>query len=292
MTPRFQTQLLADLKVLRRLLVSPIRGGTHAERLESFYAPQAEYYDEFRERLLHGRRPLMQQLEFPNNGVWVDIGAGTGVNLRLAGNRIFSLKEVHLVDLSSSLLNVARQSAENLRLGHVHFHLQDACDFDLGDESVDLVTFSYSLTMIPNWFDALLNAKRLLKPGGVIAITDFYVSRKYPDNGLCKHGWLQRTFWPSWFAADNVFLTGDHLGMLQRHFRPTSILECQGKVPFIPLIKVPFFVFLGEKETTGRQPQVGDDRKTLSSTPIPTQLFNQPDESESTQDSLGSQAKT
>lgn len=250
--------MLADLKVLRRLLVSPIHGGTHAERLESFYAPQAEYYDEFRERLLHGRRPLMQQLELPKNGVWVDIGAGTGINLRLAGNRIFSLNEVHLVDLSGSLLSIARRNAENLRLGHVHFHLQDACDFDLGDESVDLVTFSYSLTMIPDWFDAILNAKRLLKPGGVIAITDFYVSRKYPDKGLRKHGWLRRAFWQHWFAADNVFLTGDHLAMLQRHFIPISTLESYGKVPFLPLIKVPFFVFLGEKETTGHQQLVGD----------------------------------
>lgn len=292
MTPLFKTQMLADLKVLRRLLVSPIQGGTHAERLESFYAPQAEYYDEFRERLLHGRRPLMQQLDFPKNGVWVDIGAGTGVNLRLAGNRIFGLKEVHLVDLSNSLLTVARRSAENLRLGHVHFHLQDACDFDLGDESVDLVTFSYSLTMIPDWFDALLNAKRLLKPGGVIAVTDFYVSRKYPDNGLCKHGWLKRTFWQSWFAADNVFLTGDHLAMLQRHFSPTSILECQGKVPFLPLMKVPFFVFLGAKETTGRQSKVGDDHKSTRPTPMPTPLLNQPAESERMRESWVSQART
>ena len=52
---------------------------------------------------------------------------------------------------------------------------------------VDVVTFSYSLTMIPDWFAAIENALRMLRPGGQIGVVDFYVSRKYPAQPL--HLW-------------------------------------------------------------------------------------------------------
>jgi hypothetical protein len=50
--------LCSDLRMLYAILLAPITGETHAERLESFYARQAEGYDAFRQRLLHGRRLL------------------------------------------------------------------------------------------------------------------------------------------------------------------------------------------------------------------------------------------
>lgn len=262
MTPFIFREKLADLKVLRQLVFGSGKGRTHAERLENFYAPQAAHYDCFRSRLLHGRELLMKEVQFPSCGVWVDFGAGTGENLRLAGNRVCALNEVHLVDLSPSLLEVARTSVENLGLRHIHLHHSDACKFELVEESVDVVTFSYSLTMIPDWYDAILNAERLLKPGGLIAITDFYVSRKYPEEGMVQHHALKRAFWRSWFATDNVFLNGDHLAMVLRHFDADSLLEKEGSVPFLPLLKAPFYVLLARKKTNDcqsiRQPAASD----------------------------------
>jgi len=35
-------------------------------------------------------------------------------------------------------------------------------------DPVDVVTFSYSLSMMPDWLAALDNAKRILRPGGQI----------------------------------------------------------------------------------------------------------------------------
>ena len=61
--------LLSDLRVLWHLLLSPIRGTSHAERLNSFYAGQAADYDAFRARLLKGRGELLQSLPAPTGGV-------------------------------------------------------------------------------------------------------------------------------------------------------------------------------------------------------------------------------
>ena len=102
-------KLLADLKILYHMVFKPVRGKDHASRLESFYSGQAENYDDFRRRLLHGREMLWQALEAPADGTWLDMGGGTGSNLELWGNRLATLKKAYLVDLSPSLLEVARK---------------------------------------------------------------------------------------------------------------------------------------------------------------------------------------
>ena len=79
----------------------------------------------------------------------------------------------------------------------------DATVFEPVEGCVDVVTFSYSLSMIPDWFAAIENALSILKPGGVIGVVDFYVSRKYPADGLRRHRWFTRNFWPMWFAITN-----------------------------------------------------------------------------------------
>jgi hypothetical protein len=53
---------LGQLKILYHLALSPIRGETHQQRLESFYRGQAEHYDATRQRMLHGRDELFAQL--------------------------------------------------------------------------------------------------------------------------------------------------------------------------------------------------------------------------------------
>ncbi|OUW77922.1 MAG: SAM-dependent methyltransferase [Saprospirales bacterium TMED214] len=236
-----------DMRVLRHLLFHPVRGETHEERLESFYSGQARDYDSFRARLLHGRRQLIAKIDFPPDGVWVDMGAGTGENVLLAGKRAESLREIHLVDLSSSLLAIASERLEDAGINIARIHLADATRYDAAAASVDLVTFSYSLTMIPDWFEAIAVAERILKPGGMIAVTDFYVSRKFSPEEYRQHRWLSRAFWTHWFAADNVFLSGDHPAFLHRRFDVEVFEERSGKVPYLPLMRAPYYVLIGYK---------------------------------------------
>lgn len=237
----------SDARVIWHLLAKPVRGKTHAERLESFYSGQADDYDDFRSRLLHGREELIDRLHFPAGGVWLDLGAGTGGNVLHAASRIRGLREVKLVDLSQSLLDVAEKRLENAGIENATCTLADVTCLDLPDDSVDLVTFSYSLTMIPDWFAAIESARRVLKPGGTIAVVDFYVSRKYPTDRHRRHGWFCRNFWQLWFASDNVFLSPDHAAMLHRNFNVKSFAERFGKVPYLPLLRAPHYLFVGTK---------------------------------------------
>jgi len=239
--------LSADLKVLYKLVLAPVRGKTHAERMDSFYSGQAGAYDDFRRRLLHGREKMYQSIEIPQGGVWVDLGGGTGGNLDFIGPRMSELSKVYVVDLADSLLSVARQRVTDRGWPNVEPVLADATMFAPTEGQADVVTFSYSLTMIPDWVAALEQALRMLKPGGQIGVVDFYVSRKYAEVGRTRHSWWTRTFWPTWFATDNVFLSSEHLPYLARHFEPVHCVESAGRVPYVPLGCVPHYIFVGRK---------------------------------------------
>ncbi|MEM7475806.1 MAG: class I SAM-dependent methyltransferase [Planctomycetota bacterium] len=239
--------LLSDLKILYHLALRPVRGKDHAARMENFYSGQAEAYDDFRKRLLHGREELFQKIEFPEGGTWVDLGGGTGANMEFIADKVPQLGKGYVVDLASSLLQVASDRFKKNKWSHVEAVEADATTWQ-PEQKVDVVTFSYSLTMIPDWFAAVENALRMLKPGGQIGVVDFYVARKHAAEDLAKHRWFTRTFWPTWFASDNVFPSPDHLPFLLGHFEKVWLNEARSKVPYIPFIRTPFYQFIGRSE--------------------------------------------
>lgn len=238
--------LTSDLKVLYHLALKPVRGKDHAARLDSFYSGQAQAYDDFRKRLLKGREELYQSIAAPAGGVWVDMGGGTASNLEFLGERINSLGRVYVVDLASSLLKVAIDRIEARRWTNVTAVEADATQWRPAG-GADVVTFSYSLTMIPDWYAAIDNALAMLKPGGRIGVVDFFVARKWPSETSPRHSWFTRSFWPTWFAGDNVFLSPDHVPYLARHFATEKFEPSRAKVPYMPLVRVPYYRFIGRK---------------------------------------------
>ena len=243
--------VLGDIRILYHMALRPVRGKSHAERMNNFYSGQATDYDDFRRRLLRGREELWQKMlqGAPcENTVWMDLGGGTGSNLHFFGDAIEKLQKVYVVDLAGSLIEVADRRIHDSGWKNIETAIADATTFLPKEGAVDAVTFSYSLTMIPDWFAAIDHALSLLKPGGRIGIVDFYVSRKYPMEGHVRHCWFKRTFWPNWFAYDNVFPSPEHVPYLHRKFDPVVFEERQARLPWMPLFKMPYYIFVGRKK--------------------------------------------
>ena len=207
-------------------------------------------YDATRSLLLRGREDMLglaaAQLSYPGGKVaktnkkpiWVDIGGGTGYNIEAMQTYVdvpnfFS--KVYLVDLSPSLLDVARKRFA--RLGwDVKIVCQDARTFRLeeyekragGDENfgADLVTLSYSLSMIPTYYSVLDAIPSLLSTQGIVGVVDFYVQsivelsgRNYTGGCFNRHvKWIGRVFWRAWFDLDRVGLEGARRDYLEYRF--------------------------------------------------------------------------
>lgn len=228
--------LAAEARVLRQLLRGLSGEGGHAERLNRFYGPQAEHYDRFRERLLHGRQALIDRLAPGPGEHVVELGGGTGRNLDFFGSRIATLGSVGVVDLCRPLLAVAERRAREL--SNVRIIEADATRYR-PEHPVDIVYFSYALTMIPDWRAAIDNAIAMLKPGGRLGVVDFHIAP--------GHGRLARAFWPRWFGHDGVRLSPEHLPYLLDRLETTALQQAFGPVPYLPGLRVPYYVLVGRR---------------------------------------------
>lgn len=239
-------RLLNTLRLLFLFVSRPIQGRTHAERLESFYHYQADAYDEFRKTFLRGRDELGSRLPFSPGSRWCDLGCGTGYMLEATAPKSRVCESIHLVDLCPSLLKVAQRKVSEQSWKNAITTVGDLTQFQ-PDGLVDLITFSYSLSMTPNWFAAIDQALRALLPGGHIGVVDFYVSRKWPSSDShVRHSFFTRHFWPAWFDLDNVHPSPDHVAYLQRRFDVQYFYESRTKVPGMPWLRPPYYIFIGK----------------------------------------------
>lgn len=228
----FLPELARDCRVLAALARGQARSGTHAQKLEAFYAPQAERYDAFRARLLQGREELVRRIALPYAALVAELGAGTGATAAMFGRRLSRIWRLDLVDLCPSLLAQARRrfaGARNVRV------LESDVLAYRPSAPLDAAYFSYSLTMIPEWQRALEHALALLKPGGLIGVADFIAPRSA----------LARAFWTRWFRHDGVRLDRSHLDTLRARTEALYLREGRARVPYVPLLKVPYYVYVG-----------------------------------------------
>jgi S-adenosylmethionine-diacylgycerolhomoserine-N-methlytransferase len=237
-------ELLADSRVLWRMVRGLPRTGSAAERLQAFYAPQAGRYDAFRKRLLHGREELIQRLPAAAADVVVELGCGTGENLERFGGRLAALRRLTLVDLCPALLEQARARAS--RFSNVEVVEADITRYQ-PPHPVDCVYLSYALTMVEDWRATIANAVAMIRPGGTLGVVDFYVSSARPAAGRVRHPAWERWLWRRWFGHDGVRLDPSHMAQLATAVPDCQILERRGRVPYLPGLAAPYYVFIGRK---------------------------------------------
>lgn len=230
------------------------------KNLELFYKTQAKIYDKTREVLLQGRFEALQlaysHLPKERKGlIWIDIGGGTGLNIEKM-SQICSLKDtfqaIYLVDLSPSLCEVARERVDRLKWTNVHIMCADACDFEIPQhECADLITFSYSLSMMPPYYAVIDHAYELLNENhGIVCSVDFGVQSSAHATGRVNNigglmnyhiPWIYRTFWRIWFECDKVFLDPSRREYLEYRFGTLKSINMRNKT----LGNIPYYIWLG-----------------------------------------------
>lgn len=234
----------SDLRILVQMARGRRRGVAHATALDAFYRPQAAAYDRFREKLLPGRDRLIHALPLRDGDRVIDFGAGTGRHWDYAGDRLASVASLELIDLCEPLLDVARErfaTRPQVRLTHA-----DATTITRAPP-VDLVVFSYSLSMMPDWRTVLDRAWGCLRPGGHLAMVDFYTLPACPPPGFAPMGRLERTFWPRWFGHDGVWLRPEVAATLQQVGRTVTLHQGRSRVPYLMGLQAPWFLWIGQK---------------------------------------------
>ena len=118
--------------------------------------------------------------------------------------------------------------------------------------TVDIITMSYSFTMIPNKQAAIANSVKLLKPNGHLAIADFFLNGNYDETLPALQKFfrsIEVTFHKNWFALDHVFLIGDkELEIINaKELTPVWDNRFRGDTPFLPFLKPYHGVYILKK---------------------------------------------
>ena len=189
-----------------------------ASRMDRMYRHTRHVYDATRRYYLLGRDRLLRRMDVRPGGRVLEVGCGTARNL-LAVRRLHPAALLFGLDASRSMLDTAERSVARRCPGGVTLRhcLAEQLDhrrtFGLG-EKFDVIFFSYSLSMMPTWPQALDAALNNLAPGGKIYVVDFW-----DQAGLPRPFARLLTRWLALFHVHHRPELLDHLRRLEKEGR-------------------------------------------------------------------------
>lgn len=168
---------------------APAPSADHAAHMDRIYRFTRHIYDATRKFFLFGRDTLLRELDPPTGSTVLEVGCGTARNLVILSKR---RPDLHLlgVDASAAMLDTARKKltpplASRVTLAHGLAERLDlptlfGSNHPALAKPLQRVFFSYALTMIPPWREALDRAITLLPPGGQVHAVDFWDQAPWP----------------------------------------------------------------------------------------------------------------
>ncbi len=144
------------------------------------------------------KRKLIEMLNPKGHERALDLACGTGDITFALGEKLPS-GEVIGLDITTGMIEIANQKRQEKGVSNVSFQLGDIMKMPFADNSFDYVTCGYALRNVPDVEQALVEIKRVMKPGGRIISLDF----ARPDNRIYR-----------WLYLNYLIVTGSLAGIL------------------------------------------------------------------------------
>lgn len=124
----------------------------------------------------------------------VDLGCGSGAFTPFVARAVGEQGKVYAVDIQPAMLQQLEHKlakAENQDIKNIELKQANAYDLPFEENSIDLVYMVTVLPEIPDRGRALREVRRVLKPDGILAVTEFLPDPDYPLRSttikLCQH---------------------------------------------------------------------------------------------------------
>jgi SAM-dependent methyltransferase len=130
----------------------------------------AAHADDFRRDTMPVSSWMVDAIDPQPGHTVLEIGAGIGDTGFLAAELIAPGGTLITSDLVPEMLNAAQRRAEQLGIGHVRFRQIDAEAMDQPAASIDGVLCRWGYMLMPDAEAALRDTRRVLKPGGRVAL--------------------------------------------------------------------------------------------------------------------------
>ncbi len=167
MLPAQDPQIKEDLKRL-----SEIRR-QRQEQAAAYFASNAAQWQQLRS--LHVREDevegqMLALLGKRKFDTVLDLGTGTGRMLEVLAPKA---RQLWGLDQSRDMLAIARANLDQRNIKHAQVRQADIYELPFSDDTADLISIHQVLHFLDDPQSALLEARRVLKPGGEMIIVDF-----------------------------------------------------------------------------------------------------------------------
>src|SRR6266851_7976598 len=178
------------------------------------YENIAWFYDlTFGPALHPGRVDAIQRMAIKRGDRVLEVGVGTGINAALYPTDC----SVTGIDLSSSMLEKARERIARKGVRNVRLLQMDAANLKFADDTFDIVYAPYVISVVPDPVAVTREMRRVCRPGGRIVILNHFRSAGRIAS------WLERVIAP--FTLYLGFKSDLDLPafLVQAELRPVSI---------------------------------------------------------------------
>jgi SAM-dependent methyltransferase len=114
--------------------------------------------------------------------VVLDLGCGAGTDLLIAAQMTGASGRVIGVDMTTSMLDRARSSADEMRLGNVELHEALIEAVPIEDASVDVVISNGVVDLVPDKDAVFDEIDRVLRPGGRLQLADVVIHNEVSED--------------------------------------------------------------------------------------------------------------
>ncbi len=112
----------------------------------------------------------------------LDLGSGPGLDCFLAADKVGEESKVIGVDMTTEMLEKARENASKGSYSNVEFRLGEIEHLPVADNSVDVIISNCVINLSPEKDKVFQETFRVLKPGGRMMVSDVVLSKALPDS--------------------------------------------------------------------------------------------------------------